>query len=163
MKLYLRSQVGKYKLFEKQKYATLWLQVEKRALEVWETLEKLEEEKELRETKREKTKTKKFNQQVKSNVAHTLLYVPWFNILAFVKDLRMAVRSSVYKKQTTSHEHVFGAEQFDADRDIYYRTCSTCSYQQEYEKMWFANFILPLVNSAIQFSKMLAVLIILTS
>lgn len=47
----------------------------------------------------------------------------------------MAVRSSVYKKQTASHEHVYGAEQFDADRDVYYRTCSTCSHQQEYEKM----------------------------
>jgi hypothetical protein len=34
---------------------------------LWETLEKIEEEKELRETKREKSKTKKFNQQVKSN------------------------------------------------------------------------------------------------
>nr|CAH0100869.1 unnamed protein product [Daphnia galeata] len=93
----------------------LRLQVEKRALELWETLEKIEEEKELREAKREKSKTKKFNQQV--------------------KNLRMAVRSSVYKKVTESHQHVFGAEQFDAERDIYYRKCSTCSFQQEYEKM----------------------------
>ena len=45
------------------------------------------------------------------------------------------MRSSVYKKQTTSHQHEFGAEQFDADKDVYYRVCSTCSYQQEYEKM----------------------------
>ena len=52
----------------------------------------------------------------------------------------MAVRSSIYKKQTTSHEHIFGAENFDAERDIYYRVCSTCSYQQEYEKMWFYTF-----------------------
>ncbi|EFX89375.1 hypothetical protein DAPPUDRAFT_220521 [Daphnia pulex] len=93
----------------------LRLQVEKRALELWETLEKIEEEKELRETKREKSKTKKFNQQV--------------------KNLRMAVRSSVYKKVTASHQHVFGEEKFDAEKDIYYRKCSTCSFQQEYEKM----------------------------
>ena len=51
------------------------------------------------------------------------------------QDLRMAVRSSVYKKVTENHQHVFGAEQFDAERDIYYRKCSTCSFQQEYEKM----------------------------
>lgn len=47
----------------------------------------------------------------------------------------MAVRSSVYKKQTTSHQHVYGAEQFDPERDVYFRVCSTCSHQQEYEKM----------------------------
>lgn len=49
----------------------------------------------------------------------------------------MAVRSSVYKKQTAGHQHVFGEEKFDAERDLYYRKCSTCSFQQEYEKMWF--------------------------
>nr|SVE79269.1 EOG090X0KP6 [Daphnia lumholtzi] len=84
-------------------------------LELWETLEKIEEEKELREAKREKTKIKKFNQQI--------------------KNLRMAVRSSVYKKQTAGHQHVFGEEKFNAERDLYYRKCSTCSFQQEYEKM----------------------------
>nr|SVE81095.1 EOG090X0KP6 [Daphnia magna] len=50
-------------------------------------------------------------------------------------NLRMAVRSSVYKKQTAGHQHVFGEEKFDAERDLYYRKCSTCSFQQEYEKM----------------------------
>nr|SVE75534.1 EOG090X0KP6 [Daphnia dolichocephala] len=93
----------------------LRLQIEKRALEVWDTLEKIEEEKELREAKREKSKTKKFNQQV--------------------KNLRMAVRSSIYKKQTAGHQHAFGEEKFDAERDLYYRKCNTCSFQQEYEKM----------------------------
>lgn len=39
---------------------------------MWETLEKIEEEKELREAKREKSKTKKFNQQVKSNARKAL-------------------------------------------------------------------------------------------
>nr|SVE71455.1 EOG090X0KP6 [Daphnia similis]SVE72088.1 EOG090X0KP6 [Daphnia similis] len=96
-------------------YRSFSYPVEKRALELWETLEKIEEEKELRETKREKSKIKKFNQQVKS--------------------LRMAVRSSVYKKLTAGHQHVFGEEKFDAERDLYYRKCSTCSFQQEYEKM----------------------------
>nr|CAG4648417.1 EOG090X0KP6 [Moina brachiata]SVE93398.1 EOG090X0KP6 [Moina brachiata] len=97
MKLYLRSQI------------------EKRALEIWETPDKLEEERDLRDNKREKTKINKFNKEVKA--------------------LRMAVRSSVYKKQTTSHEHTFGAEQYDADEDIYFKICSSCSHRQEYEKM----------------------------
>ena len=47
----------------------------------------------------------------------------------------MAVRSSVYIKQTASHEHVFGAEIFDEEKDIYYRSCATCDHKQVYEKM----------------------------
>lgn len=42
----------------------LHLQVEQRALEVWESEEKLVEEKELRDIKREGTKIKKFNKKV---------------------------------------------------------------------------------------------------
>nr|CAG4642951.1 EOG090X0KP6 [Evadne anonyx] len=93
----------------------LHLQVKKRALEVWETMEKIEEQHNLREDKRKKTKVKKFNKEVKA--------------------LRMAVRSSVYIKQTASHEHVFGAEVFDEEKDFYYRSCGTCDYKQVYEKM----------------------------
>ena len=47
----------------------------------------------------------------------------------------MAVRSSIYTKQVGGHEHVFNAEQYDSDRDVYFRTCKTCSHKQEYEKM----------------------------
>jgi len=93
----------------------LQLQVEKRALEVWETFEKLEEQHELREDKRKKTKVKKFNKEVKA--------------------LRMAVRSSIYVKQTASHQHVFGPEAFDEKKDIYYRCCNVCDHKQVYEKM----------------------------
>lgn len=42
----------------------LQLQVEQRALEVWGSEEKLLEEKELRDTKREGTKVKRFNKKV---------------------------------------------------------------------------------------------------
>ena len=55
MKLYLRSQI------------------EDRALEIWETPEKLEEERELREAKKEKSKVKKFNKQVKGIAQHITL------------------------------------------------------------------------------------------
>nr|CAG4646735.1 EOG090X0KP6 [Macrothrix elegans] len=97
MKLYLRSQI------------------EARALEVWGSIEKIEEERELREAKREKSKIKKFNKELKT--------------------LRMAVRSSVYTKQTASHEHTYGPEKYDEDRDIYFKACNKCSHKQEYEKM----------------------------
>merc|ERR1712071_353578 len=42
----------------------LELQIEKRAMEVWETQEKLEEEHVLRDEKREKSKVSKFNKQL---------------------------------------------------------------------------------------------------
>nr|CAG4649025.1 EOG090X0KP6 [Polyphemus pediculus] len=93
----------------------LRLQVEKRAMEIWETPEKLEEEREIRENKREKSKVNKFNKQVKA--------------------LRMAVRSSVYKKPLSGHQHVYGEEEYDAEKDMYYRSCTTCEHQQIYEKM----------------------------
>jgi len=93
----------------------LELQIEKRAMEVWETQEKLEEEHVLRDEKREKSKVSKFNKQVKA--------------------LRMAVRSSVYRKETAGHQHVYGSEKFDAEKDIYFRSCTTCDHKQVYEKM----------------------------
>ena len=90
-------------------------QVEKRAIEVWGSEEALEEQRTQREEKREKAKVNKFNKQVKA--------------------LRMAVRSSVYKKQTAGHQHEFGDEKYDEDEDIYFRVCGTCDYRQTYEKM----------------------------
>jgi len=43
-------------------------------LEIWETPEKLEEERELREQKKEKSKVKKFNKQVKSKKYSEILF-----------------------------------------------------------------------------------------
>jgi len=60
MKLYLRSQI------------------EDRALEIWETPEKLEEERELREAKKQKSKVKKFNKQVKGITQHAYASVDSF-------------------------------------------------------------------------------------
>ena len=74
MKLYLQLQVCTLLLFnlaikdsivDSIIMIPLIAQVEKRALEVWETFEKLEEQHELREDKRKKTKVKKFNKEVK--------------------------------------------------------------------------------------------------
>nr|CAG4638873.1 EOG090X0KP6 [Cyclestheria hislopi] len=93
----------------------LKLQVEKRAIEIWGSMEKIEEERNLRDAKREKNKVNKFNKQIKA--------------------LRMAVRSSVYRKQSDSHVHNFGPEQCDPQQDFYYRICQTCEYKQTYEKM----------------------------
>ncbi|XP_037072923.1 DNA repair protein complementing XP-A cells homolog [Pollicipes pollicipes] len=93
----------------------LRLQVEERALLVWGSEEELERQHELRDKKREKVKVNKFNRRV--------------------KELRMAVRSSVYKKKLTGHEHTYGEEVYDEEADTYTRTCTECDHSQTYEKM----------------------------
>ncbi|XP_054843334.1 DNA repair protein complementing XP-A cells isoform X2 [Eublepharis macularius] len=92
----------------------LKLQVIKRSLEVWGTEEALEEAKECRQDNREKMKQKKFDKKV--------------------KELRRAVRSSVWKKDTSIHQHEYGAEEVVED-DLYKKTCATCGYELTYEKM----------------------------
>lgn len=51
-------------------------------------------------------------------------------------ELRRAVRSSVWTKDTSVHQHQYGAEELlDAEEDLYKKTCSTCGHQLTYEKM----------------------------
>ncbi|XP_065174304.1 DNA repair protein complementing XP-A cells homolog [Atheta coriaria] len=94
----------------------LQIQVEDRALEVWGTEEKLEEEIKKREEKKVATKTKKYHKQM--------------------KELRMNMRSSLYDKTTAaSHTHEFGPESYNEDEDNYTHTCITCKYVETFEKM----------------------------
>uniref|UniRef100_A0A8C2SVJ7 XPA, DNA damage recognition and repair factor n=1 Tax=Coturnix japonica TaxID=93934 RepID=A0A8C2SVJ7_COTJA len=81
----------------------LKLQVIKRALEVWGSEESLQEAKEQRRDSREKMKQKKFDKKV--------------------KELRRAVRSSLWKKTTSIHEHEYGPEE-NIDEDTYKKTCT---------------------------------------
>ncbi|XP_033341520.1 DNA repair protein complementing XP-A cells homolog Xpac [Megalopta genalis] len=94
----------------------LQLQVEQRALQVWGSEDKLLEEKETRDTKREGTKIKKFNKKI--------------------KQLRMQVRSSMYDKTSkASHVHEFGGDTYNEEDDTYTHTCITCGYEETFEKM----------------------------
>lgn len=95
----------------------LHLQVEKRALEVWGSEEKLIEEREARDEKRDKGKLKKFNKNL--------------------KKLRMEMRSSLFDKTSsaTMHKHEFDDEIYNENDDIYTRTCKTCGFKESYEKM----------------------------
>ncbi|XP_071104555.1 DNA repair protein complementing XP-A cells homolog [Haliotis cracherodii] len=90
-------------------------QVTDRAMEVWGDEEKLEEQHEKRDQNREKSKQKKFDKRV--------------------KELRMAVRSSLWRKDSGSHEHDFGEETYDEDEDMYSKTCKSCGHVMTYEKM----------------------------
>ncbi|XP_043256999.1 DNA repair protein complementing XP-A cells homolog [Colletes gigas] len=94
----------------------LHLQVEERALKVWGSEEKLLQERELRDVKREGSKIKKFNKKI--------------------KQLRMQVRSSLYDKTTkATHTHEFGEDSYNEEDDTYTHTCTTCGYEETYEKM----------------------------
>ncbi|EDL98833.1 xeroderma pigmentosum, complementation group A (predicted), isoform CRA_b [Rattus norvegicus] len=101
------SQWGDMKLYLK-------LQVVKRALEVWGSQEALEDAKEVRQENREKMKQKKFDKKV--------------------KELRRAVRSSVWKRETTAHQHEYGPEEH-LEEDMYRKTCTLCGHELTYEKM----------------------------
>ncbi|KAL8565210.1 hypothetical protein ACOMHN_001108 [Nucella lapillus] len=93
----------------------LELQVAARAKEVWGDEEKMEDAKEQRSVNKEKAKKKKFDKRV--------------------KELRMTVRSSLWRKDMSAHEHQYGEETFDEDSDEYSKTCSTCGHVLTYEKM----------------------------
>ncbi|XP_075416314.1 DNA repair protein complementing XP-A cells isoform X2 [Tenrec ecaudatus] len=101
------SQWGDMKLYLK-------LQIVKRSLEVWGSQEALEEEKEVRQENREKMKQKKFDKKV--------------------KELRRAVRSSVWKRETAAHQHEYGPEESLED-DMYRKACTVCGHELTYEKM----------------------------
>jgi DNA-repair protein complementing XP-A cells len=99
---------GQMKLF-------LRLQVEKRALEVWESEEALEAEIEKRDDRKDKTKQKKIQQKI--------------------KELKRSVRSSLYSKKSNVHEHEYGPESYDEHKDEYSQTCISCGHVNTYEKM----------------------------
>jgi len=53
-----------------------------------------------------------------------------------IKQLRMQVRSSLYDKTTkASHVHEFGEDTYNEEDDTYTHTCTTCGYEETYEKM----------------------------
>ncbi|NP_001081354.1 DNA repair protein complementing XP-A cells homolog [Xenopus laevis] len=89
-------------------------QVIKRSLEVWGSEEALEEAKEVRKDNRDKMKQKKFDKKV--------------------KELRRTVRSSLWKKEASGHQHEYGPEEH-VEEDSYKKTCITCGYEMNYEKM----------------------------
>lgn len=91
-------------------------QVEERAILVHGSEEKLEEELEAREERRVVKKQKVYDKKMKS--------------------LSMSVRSSLYKKDLSKHEHEYGEPIcLDDDKDLYRKVCKTCGHQWDYEDM----------------------------
>lgn len=91
-------------------------QIVQRAHDVWGGEEGLEEAREEKAEKREAQKQRKFDKKV--------------------KELRRAVRTSTWKKDTSRHEHEFAeSEVYNEETDEWTKTCKTCGYQLTYEKM----------------------------
>ena len=61
--------------------------------------------------------------QVSSSHAHALV------------ELRKQVRSSLWRKDTSTHQHEYGAESYNEADDNYSKTCTTCGHMMSYEKM----------------------------
>ena len=47
----------------------------------------------------------------------------------------MSVRSSLWRKDLSGHEHEYEEEVYDEDEDTYSKTCNTCGHVWTYEKM----------------------------
>jgi len=98
-----------------------FLEIVQRSHEVWGGEEGLEEAREDKAEKREVQKQRRFDKKV--------------------KELRRAVRTSTWKKDTSRHEHEFpeageeGGEVYNEETDTWTKTCKTCGYQLTYEKM----------------------------
>lgn len=52
----------------------------------------------------------------------------------FFSELRRAVRSSVWKRETIVHQHEYGPEE-NLEDDMYRKTCTVCGHELTYEKM----------------------------
>ncbi|XP_077989108.1 DNA repair protein complementing XP-A cells homolog [Glandiceps talaboti] len=102
------SRWGDMKLFLKS-------QVEARALEIWGSEENIVEQKEKRVFNKEKLKRKKFDKKV--------------------KELRREVRSSLWTKDVSTHEHTYGEETYIEATDMYNKKCTSCGHLLSYEKM----------------------------
>lgn len=94
----------------------LHLQVEERALEVWGSEDGLMAQREKRDEKRDKAKLSKYNKNM--------------------KQLRMEMRSSLFDRTSAGpHQHRFGEETYDEEKDVYTQVCVECAFSQSYEKM----------------------------
>ena len=50
-------------------------------------------------------------------------------------ELRMSVRSSLWRKDLSGHQHEYGEEVYNEEEDEYSKTCTTCDHVWTYEKM----------------------------
>ncbi|KRY09077.1 DNA repair protein complementing XP-A cells -like protein, partial [Trichinella patagoniensis] len=121
----------------------LTIQVEKRAIEVWGSVEELERQRQLRLRNREKWKEKRYDNKM--------------------RNLRKQVQSGVHVPKT--HQHNFGDEQFDKKNNSYFKNCVDCNFKIAYEKIFHfdrnvAFYVLP--NSKMKLHNSLSAILSIT-
>uniref|UniRef100_A0A2K6FS35 XPA, DNA damage recognition and repair factor n=1 Tax=Propithecus coquereli TaxID=379532 RepID=A0A2K6FS35_PROCO len=73
--------------------------------------------------------------QVSNKVwGHNSLLLSPLKSCIFFSELRRAVRSSLWKRETIAHQHEYGPEE-NVEDDMYRKTCTTCGHELTYEKM----------------------------
>ncbi|VDL95665.1 unnamed protein product [Schistocephalus solidus] len=148
-------------IFKRNPHNAIWgdmrlyleAQVAARSLEIWGSEEALEAERIRRSVQRENLKLKSYEKKLKSlsmKSFFTVLiclgastvtsasydyYFSYKHSSVFSAELRMQTRSSLFSKKSEQHEHSLGAETYDEAKDIYFKTCATCNFRVEFEKL----------------------------
>lgn len=52
-----------------------------------------------------------------------------------LSELRMTVRSSLFRPADKGHTHSYGPESHDPENDEYFKVCGSCGHRMSYEKM----------------------------
>lgn len=64
------------------------------------------------------------------------IYQYMYHLFFYTTELRRAVRTSTWKKDTSRHQHEFAeSEVYNEETDEWTKTCKTCGHQLTYEKM----------------------------
>ncbi|KAF6034577.1 XPA [Bugula neritina] len=86
-----------------------------RAMEIWGSMENIEEEATKRKILSAKSKAKKYDKKM--------------------NELKKEVRSSLYKVELSGHTHQYSEETYNEETDEYSKSCITCNHTLTYEKM----------------------------
>ncbi|VDM66783.1 unnamed protein product [Strongylus vulgaris] len=103
--------------FASEPWQAIDIQVVARMLEIYGSWEEFEAEKKLRSTQKEVRAERNFEKKV--------------------KEMRQHIRglSGVKIRQDKAHEHIYGEEEYNEDKDEYSKKCIECDYVLTYEKM----------------------------
>jgi hypothetical protein len=80
-------------------------------------------------TKELRKKDKRLSFRIKFQITNHELFLFTSNL-----ELRKDARQGA-KQARKFHEHEYGEEVYDEKKDIYYKTCKTCSFKLEYEEL----------------------------
>lgn len=118
------------------------MKVVQRSHEIWGGDDELQSELDKRVANKQIMKQKKFTKKLEGFNIQTSMNVSECSMSwRCFSELRRAVRTSTWQKKLGNHVHEFpsegeeGGETYDEETDSWSKTCSTCGYTMNYEKM----------------------------